>query len=144
MKSLRHTIEHHCNHEHNLTWPTSLKQLKVCFARSNDNEVVRTSLSCLSELKSLSVYDSAWENPSPNGQIWENLIRSSMKLLKTFQFCFKFWKDFSPSSELKRILSTFSTPFYLQEKSCFVQCDAHRQQFSTAILYSLPYAFEHF
>jgi hypothetical protein len=118
--------------------------LKVFFTRSGDNEIVRASLSHLSELHSLSVYDSAWENPPPNGQIWEKLINSSMPLLKKFEFCFKFWRDFSLSTDINRIVSTFSTPFYLEEKSWFIQCDAHHQQFSIAILYSLPYVFENF
>jgi hypothetical protein len=118
--------------------------LKVFITRSGDNEIVRSSLSHLSELISLSLYDSAWENPQPNGEIWEKLITSSMPLLKKFEFCFKFWRDFSLASDIKRIISTFSTPFYLQEKSWFIQCDAHHQQFSIAVIYSLPYAFKSF
>lgn len=112
--------------------------------QSGDNGIVRASLSQLSQLISLSIYDSAWENPPPDGRIWEELITSSIPLLKKFEFCFKFWRDFSLASETDRIVSTFSTPFYLQEKSWFVQCDAHHQQFSIAVIYSLPYAFQRF
>jgi hypothetical protein len=114
------------------------------FSESGDNEIVRASLQDLSQLINLAVYDSAWESPPPNGQMWENLITSSMPLLKKFDFCFKFWKDFNVASDITQIVSTFSTPFYLQEKCWFVQCDSHHQQLSIALLYSLPYAFECF
>ncbi|CAF2388431.1 unnamed protein product [Rotaria sp. Silwood2] len=144
LKSLQHTMEHHCNHEHSLIWPVTVKKLKVFFRRAGDNEIVRVSLKNLSQLTSLSIYDAAWESSAPDGQIWEKLITSSMPLLDNFEFYFKFWRDFNLTSDMNRIVSTFSTPFYLQEKSWFIQCDAHRRQFSIAILYSLPFAFEHF
>jgi hypothetical protein len=118
--------------------------LSVLVSKSGDNEIVRASLGHLSQLTSLSVYDSAWESLPPNGQIWETLIVSSLPLLENFQFCFKFWKDPSSISDINQIISTFSTPFYLEEKRCLVRCDTHSQQFSTAILYSLPFAFESF
>jgi len=116
----------------------------VFITQSGDNEIVRASLRHLSQLSSLSLHDSAWESPPPDGRIWEELITSSLPLLKNFEFCFKFWRDVSLASDTDQILSTFATPFYLQEKSWFVQCDAHHQQFSIAVLYSLPFAFEHF
>ncbi|CAF0822933.1 unnamed protein product [Rotaria sp. Silwood1] len=144
LKSLQHTIEHHCNHEHNLTWPITLKRLRVYFRRTGDSELVRVSLKDLSQLTYLSIFDTAWESPAPDGQIWEKLITSSMPLLENFKFYFKFWRDFNLTSDMNRIISTFSTPFYLQEKSWFIQCDANRHQFSIAILYSLPFAFEYF
>ncbi|CAF3639660.1 unnamed protein product [Adineta steineri] len=144
LESLQHTIEHHCTHEHDLTWPKALKQLKVFITQPGDNSIVRTSLKDLSELNSLTIYDGTWENPPPDGRIWEDLIVSSMPLLNKFEFCFKFWRDFSITSDKNRIISTFSTPFYLQDKSWFVQCDTYHQQFSIAILYSLPFAFQHF
>ncbi|CAF1989979.1 unnamed protein product [Rotaria magnacalcarata] len=144
LKSLQHTIEHDCSHENSLTWPTTLKKLKVYFRRTGDDEIIRASLKHLSQLTSLSIYGTAWESPAPDGQIWENLITSAMPLLENFQFCFKFWRDFNVTSDIKQIVSTFSTSFYLKERSWFIQCDAHRQQFSIAILYSLPFEFEHF
>ncbi len=121
-----------------------MKRLKVFYSRSNDSEIVYTSLSHLSQLENLAVYDSAWASPSPDGQKWEKLIVSSLPLLEKFQFCFKFWKDTCLTSDLNRIISTFSTPFYLEEKRWFIRCDTHYQQFSSAILYSLPFAFERF
>jgi hypothetical protein len=90
------------------------------------------------------VYDCTWSSPPPDGQRWEKLIVSSLPLLENFQFCFKFWKDCGPMGDINRIISTFSTPFYLEEKRWFVRCDAHCQQFSAAVLYSLPFAFERF
>jgi hypothetical protein len=117
--------------------------LSIFVVRSGDNAIVLASLGHLSQLTSLAVYDGAWESPPPNGQIWEKLIISSMPLLKKFDFCFKFWRDFS-ATDASDIVKTFSTPFYLHEKSWFVQCDSHHQMFSTSLLYSLPYAFERF
>ncbi len=144
LESLEHTIEDNCIHEHHLVWPTKLKQLKVFYSRLGDNEIVFTSLHHLSQLNNLAVYDSAWTSPPPNGHRWEKFIVSSLPLLQNFQFCFKFWKDSGPIGDINRIISTFSTPFYLEEKRWFVRCDAHCQQFSTALIYSLPFAFKHF
>ncbi len=118
--------------------------MSVLFSKSGDNEIVRASLVHLSQLINLAVYDSAWESPPPDGQIWEQLITSSMPLLKKFDFCFKFWRDFNVTSDINEIIKTFSTQFYLQEKSWYIQCDSHHQQLSIGLLYSLPYAFERF
>jgi hypothetical protein len=144
LDSLQHTIEHHCKHEDDLIWPKTLKQLKVFCSGSDDNEVIRVSLRDLSQLSRLAVNDSALEGSPPDGQVWEELITSSMPFLQKFDFCFKFWKDFNSTSDITRIVSSFSTPFYLKEKSWFIQCDSHHQQLSIALLYSLPYAFELF
>ncbi|CAF3426999.1 unnamed protein product [Rotaria socialis] len=144
LKSLQHTIEHNCSHEYSLTWPTALRKLKVYFRRTDDNEIIRASLKHLSQLTSLSICGTAWESPAPDGQIWENLITSAMPLLEKFQFCFQFWRDFNLTDDIKQVVSTFSTSFYVKERSWFIQCDAQRQQFSIATLYSLPFAFEHF
>jgi hypothetical protein len=137
-------MEENCIHEHNLVWPSTLKQLKVFYSHSGDSQIVRASLSHLSQLNKLAVYDSAWSSPPPDGQKWETLIVSSLPLLQNFQFCFKFWKDPSAISDINRIISAFSTPFYLEEKRWLVRCDTHSQQFSAAVLYSLPFAFERF
>ncbi len=118
--------------------------MSVSFSRLGDNEIVCNSLRYLSQLTSLAIYDSAWESPAPDGEIWEKLITSSMPLLKKFNFCFKFWKDFNLASDITQVVSTFSTRFYLEEKFWFIQCDSHHQQLSIALLYSLPYAFERF
>ncbi|UJR10299.1 hypothetical protein I4U23_014505 [Adineta vaga] len=144
LETLQHTIEHHSTHEDCLIWPTTLKQLKVFTKKLGDNKLIRTALKSLHELNSLTIYDGAWDNPIPDGQIWEELIKSSLPLLKNFQFCFKFWRNFTYSRDVNRIVEKFSTPFYLQEKSWFVRCDAHNNKSTAAILYSLPYAFQRF
>lgn len=117
--------------------------MQVRFSQPGDNEIIHSSLKHLSQLTSLAVYDGAWENVPPDGQIWEKTITSSMPLLKKFDFCFKFWKDLNASSDINRVVSKFATPFYLEEKHWFIQCDSHHQQLSIAMLYSLPYAFKH-
>ena len=141
---LEHRIECHCKHEHDLIWPKTLQILKVFFAKSGDNEIVRLSLRNLVQLTTLAVFDSAWQSSPPNGQIWQELISSSIPFLRKFHFAFKFWKDFSMNSDISRVVSTFSTPFYLQDKSWFIQCDYHHQPLSVALLYSVPYAFQRF
>lgn len=124
--------------------PTTLKSLRVFLSQSGDAEIIRSSLKSLSHLTKLAIYDSAWESSPPDGQIWEKLILSSMPLLDKFEFCFKFWKDLNPSSDITRVVSTFSSEFYTKEKHWFIQCDSHHQQLSIAMLYSLPYAFKNF
>ncbi|CAF4429213.1 unnamed protein product, partial [Adineta steineri] len=54
LEKLEHTIEYDCIHDHNLIWPTSLKQLKVSYTQQGDGEIVYASLSHLSQLESLS------------------------------------------------------------------------------------------
>ncbi|CAF0865006.1 unnamed protein product [Adineta steineri] len=144
LEKLEHTIEYDCIHDHNLIWPISLKQLKVSYTQQGDGEIVYASLCHLSQLESLSLYDNTCSSLPPDGQKWEKLITSSLTCLNEFQFCFKFWKDSSFIGDMNRIVSTFSTPFYLKEKQWFIQCDSHHQQFSVALLYSLPFAFERF
>lgn len=144
LESLEHIIEDDCIHEHYLVWPSELKQLKVFYTRLGDSEIICTSLRDLSQLTTLAMYDNAWAGPPPDGQKWEKLIVSSLPLLVNFQFYFKFWKDSGPKGDINRIISTFATPFYLEEKHWFVRCDAHCQRFSSAVLYSLPFAFERF
>ncbi len=144
LESLEHIIEDNCIHEHHLVWPSALKQLKVFYTRIGDSEIVFASIRRLSQLRNLAVYDNAWSSPPPDGQKWEKLIVSSLLQLVNFQFYFKFWKDAGPMGDINRIVSTFSTPFYLEEKRWFVRCDTHRQMFSSAVLYSLPFAFERF
>ena len=138
------TIEHHCKHDCNLNWPKTLKQLTVFVSHSGDIELVRNSFHNQPDLTSLTLYDSSWENPPPDGQIWQQIITKSMPNLQKFDFCFKFWKDFNISSDISLVVSTFSSEFYLKEKSWFVQCDSHYQQLSVAMLYSLPFVFERF
>ncbi|CAF1512371.1 unnamed protein product [Adineta ricciae] len=144
LDGLQHTFEHNCNHEHCLVYPTTLRNLKIFADRQGGTDIVRTALKSLSKLTNLAIYDGAWENAVPDGRVWEELIKVSLPCLKEFNFCFKFWRDFTSTSDIDSIISTFSTPFYRQQKSWFVQCDTHYQQFSVAMLYSLPYAFEHF
>lgn len=144
MTHLEHRIEYFCSHEYALNWPKTLQNLKVFFSKSGGNELVRLALRDLSQLTTLAVNDNAWQNSPPNGQIWQELITTYIPALENFHFAFKFWKDFSPQSDITRVVSTFSTPFYLKEKRWFVQCDAHHQPLSVAFLYSIPYAFQRF
>lgn len=116
----------------------------VSLGKPEHHAIVRTSLSTLSQLTDLSIYESAWESPPPNGRLWQTLIVASLPLLQRFQFCFKFWRDASPAGDVDRILGSFSSSFYLQEKGWFIQCDINHIHSSKAMLYSIPFAFEQF
>ena len=141
---LEHRIEYSCTHERTLIWPKTLQNLKVFSSKAGDNDVVRFALRDMAQLTTLAVYDSAWQNAPPNGQIWQELITTHIPALKKFQFGFKFWKDFRSESDIARVVSTFSTPFYLEEKHWFIQCDSHHSRLSVAFIYSIPYAFSRF
>ena len=125
-------------------WPVQLKRLQVAFSESGDSESIHATLGQLSQLRSLAVYDDSWSSSVPDGSRWEHLIVSSLSLLTDFQFYFKFWHDPILTRDLSPIVSSFSTPFYLNEKHWRVKCDVHRPHFSAALLYSMPFAFERF
>jgi hypothetical protein len=78
---------------------------------------------------------------SPNGERWEELIRSSLLSLKKFQFYFVF--RVSAVINIDAAIASFSIPFYLHEKRWFIRCDTNVKTVS-ACLYSLPFVFEHF
>lgn len=95
----------------------------------------------MSQLTKLSLYNNEDSSSLPNGQIWEELIHSSLPLLKTFQFYLKFNCDNGTSTSMDEVIASFSTPFYLFEKRWFVRCDLNNEPYLRGALYSLPFAF---
>lgn len=139
MESLEYNIEYSCLHYYAFTIPTTVKQLKLLYSGELDGNNIRASIRQLSQLTKLALYDNVNRSSFPNGETWEQLIQSSLPLLKTFQFCFCFHSYANTLGQIRQTVASFSTPFYLFEKRWFIRCD-YDCQFS-AVLYSLPFAF---
>jgi hypothetical protein len=104
-------------------------------------DTVRASLRQSSRLTKLALYDNGSHSSLPNGQTWKQLIQSSLPLLKTFQFCFRFHRYGNILNHIQQAIASFSSPFYLFEKRWFIRCDYDCRCSGRAILYSLPFAF---
>ena len=111
------------------------------YEEENDGNALRTSLRQLPQLTKLILYDHGSRSPLPNGRNWEELIQSSLPLLKTFRFCFPFQSYRSTPHDIKDVVASFSTPFYLLEKCWFIRCDVDSRYSVIGTLYSLPFAF---
>jgi hypothetical protein len=122
-----------------LIWPRSLKQLKVVFDEKEHGNFVRKLIYQLSNLIYLKICVKNDFSPSPDGRIWEELIRSSLLFLEKFQFYF----IFKLPADIDAVIASFSSPFYLYERSWFIRCDTSVQT-TSACLYSLPFVFEYF
>lgn len=94
--------------------------MKIIFLNGFDIILVRESFVCLPRLTTLEMYqeDSLRHNQILDGRIWEHLIRSCFPLLKHFRFYFQY-----SMTNVKEIIESFSTPFYLLEKKWFIRCD---------------------
>ncbi len=143
MESLQYTVENNCKHNLHLIFPTTLTRLKLFYSETLDGDAIRTLLRRMSKLNTLALYINARYSPSPNGQIWEELIVSSLPLLNTFQFYFPFDTYRLTLEGLNQTIESFSTPFYLIEKRCFIRCDREPNNWSMGALYTLPFAFSH-
>jgi hypothetical protein len=104
--------------------------------------LILRSLDRLSSLIRLELYQQAKGYFIPNGQFWENLICSSLPLLKIFKFYFQFERYPFTASDFNELIASFSTPFYVEEKKWFVQGD--RYDTSRGILFSIPYVIKRF
>jgi hypothetical protein len=122
-----------------LIWPRSLKQLKVVFDEKEHGNFIRKLIFQLSNLICLKICVKNDFSPSPDGQIWEELIRSSLLSLEKFQFYF----IFKLPADIDAVIASFSSPFYLYERSWFMRCDTSVQT-TSGCLYSLPFVFEYF
>ncbi|CAF1374943.1 unnamed protein product [Rotaria sordida] len=110
-----------------------------------DYSLILDSLVHLSQLITLEIYEMRVGKVPLNGQRWEDLIRSSFPLLKTFKFYFIFHS--LTSQELKRLVASYSTPFYIKEKQWFVYCNIfanskNNRYGKLSIFYTLPYPME--
>ncbi len=120
-------------------WPRTLKRLKISFDEENHGNLVRKLIGQLSNLICLKICVDHDRGPSPDGSIWEELIRSSLLLLVKFQFYF----IFNLSPYINTTIDSFSTPFYLRERCWFIRCDTNTRT-GSACLYSLPFLFDRF
>ncbi|CAF3860401.1 unnamed protein product [Adineta steineri] len=141
LKSFEYTIAQNCPHEHKLVFPKTLTRLKIYYNEYSDGKNFRKLLRQMSNLKILALFNKSIYSPMPNGKIWEELIKSSLPLLKTFQFYFPYSRYSNSLGDLNTMIESFSTPFYLLEKRWFVRCDRGAKYSYKEFLYSLPFAF---
>lgn len=143
LESLHYKIECACMHTNGFVLPKTLKRLKLVYRYANELDEIRSQLSHLSQLNSLSLYANLTYGTIPNGSLWENLIVAHLPLLTTFQFCFPFKSYRTTLADLDEIIDSYSTPFYLIEKRWFIRCDRNVDTYNTnaGIFYSLPYTF---
>jgi hypothetical protein len=113
-------IKYTCHTKHDLTLPITLEQLKISYKMNETESNLQNSFRQLSKLTKLALYGkgSSW----PNGKIWEKLIQSSLPLLGSFQFCFRFFCFNRMIDDINPAMASFSTPFYLTEKCWFIRC----------------------
>ena len=102
-------------------WPQQLSQLKLSYDGPMFGNEVRSTLRQLSRLISLAICNTNSQASEMTGQVWEELIRSSMPVLRIFQFYFVYENRSPLLASSQEILESFSTPFYLFEKCWYVQ-----------------------
>ncbi|CAF0944551.1 unnamed protein product [Adineta steineri] len=141
LKSLEYTIAQNCSHGHKLVFPKTLTRLKLYYNEYSNEINFRKLLHQMPNLTILALFNKSIYSPMPNGKIWEELIKSSLPLLKTFQFYFPYSRYSNSLDDLNTMIESFSTPFYLSEKRWFVRCDRDAKYSYKEFLYSLPFAF---
>ncbi|CAF2979482.1 unnamed protein product [Rotaria sp. Silwood2] len=83
-------------------------------------------------------------NSSFDGYQWEQLIKNKLPLLEKFDYFITVFTHVNfDTSYVEEIISLFQTPFWLDEKQCFVICD-YIIHIHKLILYSLPICNSHF
>ncbi|CAF0898334.1 unnamed protein product [Rotaria sordida] len=141
LKILEYTINYMCHYNCILTLPETLQQLKLFYNETRDGKDLRISLCKMSQLNKLALYDQGYYSPLPDGRKWEELIKLSLPLLKTFQFCFHFVCYPNESYDTNQAMASFSTSFYTEEKCWFVRCDSNYLYAAEGVIYTLPFAF---
>lgn len=142
-----------------LTWPGTLKSLKIIYEDSRLLPQIQQSLTNLSELNNLEVYQSKPGYLFLSGATWEQAIFTSLPCLKNFKFYFQFIRERQQVHQVRSILASFSTPFFRTEKKCSVCCDIsfyceqpfhdfeygpRNKEIRRVILYTIPLSFERF
>ncbi len=97
----------------------------------------------LSQLITLEIYQKEFGRLSTDGCVWEDLIRSSFPLMKRFKFYFPFNYSYISIVEIEKIISSYSSSFYIDEKKWFIRCDVFAN-YGQGAIYSLPFAFDQF
>ncbi|CAF3677989.1 unnamed protein product [Rotaria sp. Silwood1] len=142
LESIEYTIGNCHLHIKDLPWPSTLTHLSIIFDYDGYFDRIQRSLVHLSSLNSLEIYQKEKGTLLPNGQLWENLIHSSLPLLKIFKFYFQFEYSSQLSNQIEQVISWFSTPFYVLKNKWFIRCDIPDRYHGRAILYSLPFSFQ--
>ncbi|CAF3977558.1 unnamed protein product [Rotaria sordida] len=151
IETIEYTITDCCLNDKILIWPKILKHLKIIFTNDEDCLLIQQSLTHLSQLINLEIYQKEKGISFPNGQIWEQIILSSLPLLKNFKFYFQFACYDYQLHQVKQVIGSFSTPFYVLEKNWFIHCDLsarcdtydmYNRRRKFAILYTIPFPFE--
>ncbi|UJR10298.1 hypothetical protein I4U23_014504 [Adineta vaga] len=141
LKNLKYTVKSRCIHLEALKFPTTLNKLSLVYDVDDGENEIQTALQNLPQLTKLTLYTNSICHSLPNGRQWEELITSSLPLLKIFQFCFSFDVYASITDSIHNVVASFSTPFYLLEKCWFIRCDFDNAYGFCGTLYSLPFAF---
>ncbi|CAF4588349.1 unnamed protein product [Rotaria sp. Silwood2] len=143
LESLEYTINNCCWDPIILSWPSNLKHLKIVFGNDDVDDLVLQSLKHLSQLITLEIYQKELGKSFPNGCIWEQLIRSSLPLLKKLRFYFQFNYGFLSLNIIEKIMTSFSSSFFVNEKKWFIRCDIF-SGCGIAIIYTLPFTFDRY
>lgn len=121
-----------------------MKYLKIVFSTEAHHNLILRSLVSLLSLVSLEIYQKTSGFFRPDGQSWENLVRSSFPLLKTLKLFFQF-EYLQSVADHDAVIASFATPFYIRERNWFIYYDIYRRYaHHLIILNSLPFAFERF
>ncbi|CAF1586063.1 unnamed protein product [Adineta steineri] len=159
LDTIEYTITDRCTKDKLLAWPETLKYLKIIYQDHRDCSLIQNSLVNLSLLIDLEIYQKTPDGPFPRGETWEQIITTSIPPLKNFKFYFQFICHDRNLNELKQIVTSFSTPFYVLENNWFIRCDVsayyempiHDYKYGTyntnmrhVILYTIPVSSEVF
>ena len=117
LESLEYTIDNCCWDKIVLSWPLYLKHLKIVFDNDNVGILVPHSVQYLFQLITLEIYQKELGKSFPNGHVWKEIICSSFPSLKKFKFSFPFDYGFLSIKKIENVMSSFSTPFYVNEKN---------------------------
>ncbi|CAF0897334.1 unnamed protein product [Adineta steineri] len=142
IETIEYTINHFCENKDHLFWPLTIKHLKFVLMTPVEHSLIYDSLISLSQLTNLEIYQLQSGQVPMFGNRWEQLIHSSCPLLRIFRFYFLF----RPLSlrDLKQLMNSYATPFFLKEKKWFVNChlcasDRGRLYSKQTMFYTLPY-----
>ncbi|UJR17807.1 hypothetical protein I4U23_004706 [Adineta vaga] len=142
-----------------LVWPQTLRCLKIIYEDHRNCTHIQQSLTNLPQLNDLEVYQKQPDGPFPSGETWRQIILTSIPSLKNFKFYFQFTCRVHRLNELKQVVESFSTPFYISKNKWFVRCDmsAHdepsfyddkygicNENMRHVILYTIPFTFDEF
>ena len=125
---------------------SSMFPLKTFDVRCEDPSVCFRSL--LRSLPNLTRLNIRTKKIHLNGDDWQTLIRQRLPQLNSFHLYMELnFNDIPPREEdIDRILSTYRTPFWIDEHQWFIQThwNEEAEENSIVYLYTLPFAFEQF